>query len=142
MGVFTTMVCALGMVKPGAHLLQFRLPFEKTASLRHLINPTEYETSDNTSSQRVRDDEWTQIDGMMSMLSAELKFPQYSRNLMEVILCESFGSRYLHKCDVFIHGECLFMMNKRGQPMMKKFGPLEKWKPVPTWKKKFRFLAG
>ena len=135
------MACALGMVKPGAHLLQFILPFEKTASLRHLINPTEYETSDSTSSQCVKDDEWTHIEGMMSMLSTELEFPQYSRNLMEVILCESFGSRYLNKRDVFIHGECLFMMNKRGQPMMKKFGPFEEWKLLPTLEKKFRFLA-
>ena len=96
LGVFTTMVCALGMVKPGAHLLQFILPFEKTALLRHLINPTKCKTSDSTSSQCVKDDEWTQIDGMMSMLSAELKFPQCSRNLMEVILCESLPFFALH----------------------------------------------
>jgi len=123
LGVFTTIVCALGMVKPGVHLMQFILPFEKTASLRHLINPTEYETSDNTYSQCVKDDEWTQIDGMMSMLSAELKFPQYSRNLMEVILCESFGSRYLHKRDVFIPVDWFVSSTKPVSPIFTSIDP-------------------
>ena len=51
LGVFTTMVCALGMVKPGVHLLQFALPFKKTALLRHLIDPIEQDIREHLQSK-------------------------------------------------------------------------------------------
>ena len=137
-GLFTTIVCALGMVKPGKHLLQLVMPFVGTASLGHLMNPLKHERCSHGQKKQKLDPHLA--DEKMRMISSKIGQQACSGNFMEVLLCESTGSRSVDVFDVFIMGESIFWMDPSGQPKVKEFGS-DEWKNVPQMRRDFKHLG-
>ena len=125
------------MVKPGKHLLQLVMPFVGTASLEHLVDPLKHERC----SQRQELDAHGchLVEEKMKTISSKLGQQTHSQNFMEVLLCESMGSRSLQVFDVFIEGESIFWMCPTSQPMVKEFRSI-KWKNMPQMKHVFKHL--
>ena len=157
LSVFTTLVSALGIAKPGPHLHQFIFPTVNTAAFTHLKNPrngqVEFVMTD-VNNDMAKDRLNTLDDGMlkgikfgqvidpyMREISGMMNWRYYRRDRVEIFLCESRPCRYLNKKDVFKRGQLLFWLSNEGTPMYKKYGPNNCWVPIDLPNRnQFKFL--
>jgi len=108
--------------------------------LEHLMNPLKHERcSAGQKKQNLQPHHCHLVEEKMKTISSELGQQTHSRNFMEVLLCESMGSRSVDVFDVFILGESIFWMHPSGQPMVKEFGSNE-WKNVPQMERDFKYI--
>jgi hypothetical protein len=68
-------------------------------------------------------------DTIMQLLSMELQFEKFKRNVIETLLCESLRGRRDMVFDHFFKGMHLFRYDDEGKPTMKRYGKVV-WEPV------------
>ena len=96
LSVFTSLVCGLGIPKPGKHLHHIFFPMEDTAALNHLRDCNRYRSEmvmgddDDTDVEKKKADIcWNEVDELLKYLSGEINCENFCRSQMEVLLCGS-----------------------------------------------------
>ena len=137
LGLFTTYVSALGIVRPGRHLHQVFVPTASAASTHHLTQPS---TNNRTVLASRRRDSCTILDEEMKYVSHEMSWARYRRDLVEVYLCESMPGRELNRRDVFIQGQRIFHLTELGIAVVKNYGKGNDWLPVEAPRRTMAFV--
>ena len=115
------------------HLHQFFFPTKKSASYKHLDKPL----GDRAGMPSILGDQdkdvsssvLNTVDTHMEIISNEMKWPKYKRDVIEVHLCESVANRYLNKKDVFFRGQNIFNLID-GKPVTKRFNSVGPWEAL------------
>ncbi|MFM8622255.1 MAG: hypothetical protein ACKOB3_02600 [Holophagaceae bacterium] len=140
--IFTTIVIGCNELKPGPHLKQLMIPFQGSASYKHLQAPGEGQISrksamdlaENSAIESViqanREDCVTREhhDRLMLYLSHTLGRKQFVRDEMECLLCESHPARKLDCCDWFCRNQNIFDCTDDGVVMIRPYGQSSEWK--------------
>ena len=141
LSLFTNLISALQIVKPGKHLHQFFLPCDGTAALHHLNNPYVNHFHDLQKHQmNLTAEESSTVNNLMQMVSTEMRWPWFRRNKVEVYLCESMSGRCLNKKDLFFNKQSIFFLPNEGHSCFRKFGKNSSWQPCEAPNKKLAFL--
>jgi len=133
LSLFTTFASGIGLVQPGMHLHQFFFPTKNAASHKHLDKPL----GDRVGVPSILGDQdkdvsssvLNTVDTHMEIISNEMKWPKYKRDVVEVHLCESVANRYLNKKDVFFRGQNVFYL-ENGKPVTKSFDSPGPWEEL------------
>ena len=154
LSIFTTLISALMIPKPGPHLHQFMLPCENTASFNHLRDPfmsnidedeaasllysmsTDAEQTDKMNEGQIPPEDF---DSFMRELSSTMNWESYKRNQVENHLCEAHPCRSLNKVELYKKKENIHDLNETGTGVMKKYGSLKQWIPIEPPNRDLKF---
>ena len=136
LSIFTTLICTLGIVKPGRHLHQVIIPIDGSSATKHLINPNPSDS--NNGDVHIQKGDY---DHAMETISSEMGWHEYNRSKVEIHLCESQPGRCLVTKDVFRRGQAIFDLSEIGVPVRKEYGSHGGWIPIFLWKETYAFIT-
>ena len=136
LSIFTTLICTLGIVKPGRHLHQVIIPIDGSSATKHLINPNPSDS--NNGDVHIQKGDY---DHAMETISSEMGWHEYNRSKVEIHLCESQPGRCLVTKDVFRRGQAIFDLSDIGVPVRKEYGSHGGWIPIFLWKETYAFIT-
>ena len=72
-----------------------------------------------------------QFDIVAEMVAESLRWPEWFRDELETLFCETMEGHFLRVYDIFFKGQSLFTFNKHGRTVTKKYGQRE-WTDMIT----------